>query len=195
MDSEDNQITVLLRRLDAGDHTAESELLPLVYDQLHRLAKRRLSNERGCKTLEPTALINELYLRIIHDTPVHWQSRAHFYAIAAATIRRILVDHARAANAQRRPKPNQRVELDEVLIYSEDRGPEILMINEALDRLRAWDSRQAKIVELRFFAGLSNEETGLTLGISERTVKREWVMARAWLANLLNPNSRATSAP
>jgi RNA polymerase sigma-70 factor, ECF subfamily len=194
MNSEDNQITVLLRRLDAGDHTAESELLPLVYDQLHRLAKRRLSSERGCKTLEPTALINELYLRIIHDTPVRWQSRAHFYAIAAATIRRILVDHARAANAQRRPKPNQRVELDEVLIYSEDRGPEILVINEALDKLRAWDSRQAKIVEMRFFGGLSNEETGLTLGISERTVKREWVMARAWLANLLNPNSRATSA-
>jgi RNA polymerase sigma-70 factor (ECF subfamily) len=186
MNSEEEQITVLLQRLSTGDRQAETELLPLVYGQLHRLAERQFRSERACRTLEPTALINELYLRIIRNTAIEWQSRAHFYAVAAATIRRILVDHARAANAARRPRPNQRVELDEALIYSDDHAPEILIIDEALNKLKAWDARQASIVELRFFAGLSLEETAQTLGISDRTVKRDWTLARAWLANLLN---------
>ena len=186
MKSEEDQITVLLQRLGRGDREAEAELLPLVYGQLHRLAERQFRAERACRTLEPTALVNELYLRIIHNTEIDWQSRGHFYAVAAATIRRILVDHARAANAGKRPRPNQRVELDKALIYSDEHGPEILIIDEALTKLKEWDARQASIVELRFFAGLSLEETAQTLGISDRTVKRDWTIARAWLANLLN---------
>jgi len=186
MNSEENQITVLLQRLGTCDREAEAELLPLVYAQLHRLAERQFRSERACRTLEPTALINELYLRMIKNTQIHWQSRAHFYAVSAATIRRILVDHARAANAERRPNPSQRVDLDKVLIYSDDYAPEFLIIDEALSKLKEWDARQAKIVELRFFAGLSLEETAQTLGISGRTVKRDWTIARAWLANLLN---------
>ncbi len=185
MNSEDHQITVLLQRLST-DRQSEAELLSLVYGQLHRLAERQFRSERACRTLEPTALINELYLRIIRNTAIEWQSRGHFYTVAAVTIRRILVDHARAANAARRPKPSQRVELDDVLVYSDDRADELLIIDEALNKLKAWDARQASIVELRFFAGLSFEETAQILGISDRTVKRDWSVARAWLANLLN---------
>lgn len=186
MSSEEANITVLLQRLGAGDREAEAELLPLVYDQLHRIAEQRFRAERNGGTLEPTVLVNELYLRIIHNTSIQWENRGHFYAVAARTIRRILVDHARAANAQKRPSPRQRVEIEDVLVYSDDRSHEILMIDEALAKLKTWDARQAEIVELRFFAGLSAEETARALGISDRTVKRDWLMARAWLSALLN---------
>jgi RNA polymerase sigma-70 factor (ECF subfamily) len=188
-----DQITVLLQRIRKGDRDAESELAPLVYGHLHRLAKRQFQSERDGHTLQPTALISELYLRIIRDMSIDWQSRAHFYAVAAATIRRILVDHARAANAQRRPKPHQRVQFEDVVIYSDDRAQEVLMVDEALSKLKQWDERQAKIVELRFFGGLSFEETAEVLQVSDRTVKRDWTMARAWLSALLNGGETGTA--
>lgn len=182
MSDEHAQITVLLHRLRDGDREAESALLPLVYDQLHRLAVREFNGERPGHTLQPTALINELYLRIIRDASIDWQSRAHLYAVAATTIRRILVDHARAANAKRRPGPKQRVPLEDVVAYSPEQADDLLVIDEVLTKLAGVDARQAKIVELRFFGGFSNEETARVLGLSERTVKRDWTMARAWLA-------------
>jgi RNA polymerase sigma factor (TIGR02999 family) len=181
------QITVLLQRIREGDKEAESELVPIVYGGLHRLAERHIRSEREGHTLQPTALISELYLRIIRNTTVDWQNRAHFFAVAAATIRRILVDHARQVSAQRRPNPNQRVEFDEnAIVYSDDRAEEVLVVDDALNKLKAWDERQAKVVELRFFGGLSLEETAEVLSISPRTVKRDWTMARAWLSTMLN---------
>lgn len=185
MDDEEH-ITLILRRLHDGDRKAESELLPLVYAHLHRLAERQFKSERPGHTLQPTALLSELYLRVIRDTSVDWQSRSHFYAIAAETIRRILVDHARAANALRRPNPNKRVPVEDVLIYSDDHALEILIIDEALTKLRSWDERQAQVVELRFFGGLSVAETARVLNVSERTVKLDWTLARAWLSNIVN---------
>ena len=180
------EITLLLHRVHNGDRNAESELLPLVYGHLHRLAERHLRSERNGHTLQPTALINELYLRMIREASIDWQSRAHFFAVAAETMRRILVDYARAANAQRRPHPNQRVQFDAVVVYSEDRAGDLLMVDEALTKLSMWDGRQAKVVELRLFGGLSIDETAQVLGVSERTVQRDWTMARAWLSALLN---------
>jgi RNA polymerase sigma-70 factor, ECF subfamily len=192
MNNQEEQITLLLQRIRHGDREAESELLPIVYAHLHQLAERQFRGERVGHTLQPTALMGDLYLRIIHDTAIDWQSRAHFYHVAAETIRRVLVDHARTVNAQKRPKPNQRVQFDDVIVYSDERPYEVLAIDEALSRLQAWDPRQAKIVELRFFGGFSVEETAQALGVSARTVKRDWTMARAWLSNELGgPNADA----
>jgi RNA polymerase sigma-70 factor (ECF subfamily) len=183
---DEQRITVLLKRITTGDRGAQSELLPIVYERLLRIAQHQFRAERRGHTLQPTALISELYLRIIRDPSIAWQSRTHFFAVCAQTVRRILVDHARAANAQRRPSPQQRLDLDDVLVYSDDRASQVIEIDEALTRLAEWDPRMAKIVELRFFAGLSTEETASALDISERTVKRDWAMARAWLSKALS---------
>jgi RNA polymerase sigma factor (TIGR02999 family) len=181
-----SDVTLLLQRIRGGDHTAESQLMSLVYNDLHRMAARQFQSERRGHTLQPTALISELYLRLLRDASIDWQSRAHFFSVAASTIRRILIDHARARNAKRRPSPNRRVELDDVFVYTEDRADELLMVNDALDKLRELDERQAKVVELRYFAGLSIDEIGELLHVSERTVKRDWTSARAWLAATIN---------
>ena len=188
-----DQITLLLQRLRNGDRDAESELMPIVYKHLHGLAQKQFKSERPGNSLQPTALVSELYLRLIRDTSIDWQSRGHFYAIAAQTIRRILVDHARVLNAQRRPARAKRVQVDDVVLYSEDHTTEILIIDEALTRLASWDARQAQVVELRFFAGLSIEETANALGVAERTVKRDWTLARAWLATVLSSSDDATT--
>jgi RNA polymerase sigma-70 factor, ECF subfamily len=186
MAGEDDQITILLKRIREGDRDAESRLMPMVYDELHRMAERQFRGERAGHTLQPTALISELYLRIIRDTAVDWQSRSHFYAVAAATIRRILVDHARQVNAQKRPRPGGRIQLEDAVVYAEDRAHEILVIDEALERLKKWDERQAKIVELRFFGGLSVAETAEVLKMSDRSVESDFAMARAWLYAMLD---------
>lgn len=178
-------ITALLLRVRDGDRTAESELLPLVYAQLHRAAVRQFRQERAGHTLQPTALIGEVYLRLIRKRSIDWRSRAHFFAVAAGTMRRILVDHARRANAERRPPRSARVDIEDANIYSDEHAYELLLVSDALGRLAEWDSRQARIVELRVFGGLSIEETAHVLGVSERTVKRDWTMARAWLAATL----------
>ena len=176
-------ITQLLQRICNGDREAESQLMPLVYERLHRAAVQQFNSERPGHTLQPTALISEVYLRIIRGTTVGWQSRAHFYAVAARTMRRILVDYARAANAQRRPPRGANLNIENVPAYAAGNAHELLFIDETLNQLAAVDPMQAQIVELRVFGGLTVEETAHVLGVSERTVKRDWAMARAWFAH------------
>ena len=183
--NENRRITVLLRRVSAGDRTAQSELLPIVYAQLLRMAKQQFRSERRGHTLQPTALVSELYLRVIRDSEIEWQDRAHFFAVSAQTIRRILVDHARSVNAHRRPNPHMRLDLDDVLVYSDEHASQIVEVDEALKRLAERDPRMAQIVEMRVFAGLSMDEMAVALGVSERTVKRDWAVARAWLSKEL----------
>ena len=194
MEEESSPITVLLHRVCAGDERAKSELMSLVYDQLIRIARQQLAGERPSHTLQPTALVNELYLRLKLDGSIGWQDRVHLFSVVATTMRRILVDHARSRNAQRRPSPKGRVDLDDCFLSSEDHPAEFLVLNEALDLLAKRDPRQAEIVELRFFAGLTAEETAAALGVASRTVKRDWQMARAWLSNLLNTNKGSHDA-
>jgi RNA polymerase sigma-70 factor, ECF subfamily len=184
--SDAGQITILLQRVRRGDREAESELMPIVYEHLHRLAQRQFLSERGGHTLRPTALIGDLYLRIIRDSEIDWKSRAHFYSVAASTIRRILVDHARAANAQRRPGHKRRVQFEDVVVYSADCPEETVEVDEALRKLAEWDPRQAKVIELRVFGGLSFHEIAEALEVSERTAIRDWTMARAWLSTMLH---------
>jgi RNA polymerase sigma-70 factor, ECF subfamily len=179
------EITVLLHRIRDGDRAAESILVPLVYDELHRMARVVFTGERPGHTLQATALISELYMRMIRNTPVDWQSRAHFYRSAARTIRRVLVDHARATNAQRRPPPGQRIEFDDVYVYSEDRAYQLVEIDEALCQLAKWDARQAEVVDLHHFGGFTFAEIARILRVAETTVKEDWRCAKAWLrANL-----------
>jgi RNA polymerase sigma-70 factor (ECF subfamily) len=175
------EITGLLTKLKAGDRQAESELVPLIYGELRRLARGYMRRERPDHTLQATALVHEVYLRLMEEHPVDWQSRAHFFAVAAQLMRRILVDHARAHNAAKRGGDAPKVFLEENLILSEAKSGDMLSLDEALARLAKLDPRQGRIVELRFFGGLSVEETAEVLGISARTVKREWSVARAWL--------------
>jgi RNA polymerase sigma factor (TIGR02999 family) len=179
------QITLLLRRVRTGDRDAESEVLAAVYDQLRRIARQQLHGERPNHTLQPTSLVNELYLRL-NLNAVEWADRAHFYAVAAKNMRRIIIDEARARAAQRRPPAGRRLEVRDVVVWSEDHSSEFLALNEALDRLAEFDPRQSQIVELKFFAGLTVEEIASVLELSDRTVKRDWSLARAWLSNSLN---------
>ncbi len=190
MHEDAGDITLLLSRLKDGDREAQSQLIPLVYAELHRLAAAYMRNERPGHTLQATALVHEAYLRLTGASLIDWQSRAHFFAIAAQTMRRILVDHARSASARKRPAKRNRVTLESAVLYSDDQSEELLALDEAMEKLQRLDERQSRIVELRFFAGLSIEETAEVLSISQRTVKRDWTMARAWLhAELEETNS------
>lgn len=173
-------VTRLLLKWTDGDQHALEALLPLVYDELRRLARRYLQGERPGHTLESTALVHEAYLRLV-DQDISWQGRAHFFAVAANVMRRILVDHARARNAAKRGDGACKVTLDEGLIGTEKSEVDVLAIDQALTRLSEKDPQQSRIVELRFFAGLSIEDTSEVLKISPATVKREWAMAKAWL--------------
>ncbi len=173
-------VTRLLLQWTEGDKQALEDLLPLVYDELRRLAKSYLQRERPGHTLQSTALVHEAYMRLV-DQNVSWQSRAHFFGIAAQMMRRILVDHARGKNAAKRGDGACKVTLDEGLVAQEERDVNVLALDEALTKLSAFDLQQSQIVELRFFAGLSIEETAEILKISPATVKRDWAMAKAWL--------------
>jgi RNA polymerase sigma factor (TIGR02999 family) len=174
-------ITELLRNARAGDPQAEDLLIERIYSELHQLAARLLSVERRDHTLQASALVNEAYLKLFGRKSTDWENRAHFYVSAARTIRRILVEYARADSAAKRPSRQQRAELSEVLACVKERSAEFIALDEALEKLSACDARQAQIVELRFYCGLTVEETAATLGISEKTVKRDWSSARAWL--------------
>jgi RNA polymerase sigma-70 factor (ECF subfamily) len=156
-------------------------LMPLVYDELRRIAGRYMRRERKDHTLQTTALVNEAYLRMVGQQHVDWQNRAHFFAVAASIMRHLLVDHARANGRVRRGSNPQQVTLDETAIISEQKGEELLALDEALTKLNEIDERKVKIVELRYFSGLSGEETAEVLGVSEITIKREWLKAKAWL--------------
>lgn len=165
------------RRLDA--------LLPVVYEELRRLAAAYLRRERPGQTLQPTALVHEAYLRLMKDRPDRWQNRAHFCAIAAHSMRQILIERARARGARKRGGAQPRVTLDEGLVAGESPSVDLVALNEALDRLEAMDPEQARLVELRYFGGLTIEETAEAMNISPASVKRHWAVARAWLAREL----------
>lgn len=160
---------------------AEAQLLELVYLELHRMAERLMRSERIDHTLQPTALVNEAYIRLLSGAQGDWQDRAHFFAVAAQVMRRILIDHARANRSDKRGGSFKRIDLNEPLPSIIGNAEELIAVDEALNRLTAWDARQSKIVELRFFVGLSEDEIAEVLQISVRTVKRDWKVARAWL--------------
>jgi len=196
MGSEPGDITVLLRRVQTGDRKAEADLMAIVYDQLHRIARQQLRRERPDNTLQPTELVSELYLRLKLDSSVTWQDRSHLFALAATNMRRILVDHARARNAQKRPTADRRIDIDEAYVYSVENPADLLALHEALERLARIDPRLEKVVELKCFGGLTMKEIGSVLGFTERTIKSDWNMARAWLSNELNgPGGPARDAP
>ena len=175
------EVSQLLVEWRNGDQQALDRLMPLVYDELRRIAGRYMKRERSEHTLQTTALVNEAYLRMVDQKNVDWQNRAHFFAVAASVMRHLLVDHARARGRVRRGADPQQVSLDEAALVSEQKGEEMIALDEALTKLAAIDARKVKIVELRYFSGLSAEETATVLGVSEITVKREWLKAKAWL--------------
>jgi RNA polymerase sigma-70 factor (ECF subfamily) len=175
-------VTILLKQLRSGNQNAVAELVPLLYDELRRMASRYLQSERPGHTLQATALVHEAYLRLVNQKEVEWQSRNHFFGVAAQQMRRILVDHARAHHAAKRGGPLPKISLDDGLAISRDRAGDLLELDEALSRLALIDSQQVRIIELRFFAGLTIEQAAEVLAISPATVKREWTTAKAWLA-------------
>lgn len=179
-DTSDN-ITVLLEQAGRGDATALERLIPLVYGELRRIAARHLRRERANHTLQPTALVNEAFLKLVEQRNVTWQNRAHFFGVSANLMRRILVDHARAARAEKRAGGLARVTLDDANVAAECRDLDLVALDDALASLANRDPKLAHLVELRFFAGLTTKETAEVLGVSASTVEREWVAARAWL--------------
>jgi RNA polymerase sigma-70 factor, ECF subfamily len=181
MEHVDEDVTALLGELAKGDQQAIPRLMPVVYRELRRLAARYMNHERGDHTLQPTALVHEAYLKLMHNPPTEWQNRAHFFGIAAQVMRQILIDYARSHCREKRGGGQEIVPLEDAVVFSPERATEYLRIDESLQRLTKIDPRQGKIVELRFFGGLTVDETAQVLGISPKTVKRDWSMAKAWL--------------
>ena len=181
METSTDEVTRLLQDWGGGDQQALERLMPLIYSELRQLAHRCLYRERPGHTLQTTALVHEAYLKLIDQRNTRWQNRAHFFAIAAQAMRRILVDSARRHTALKRGGPAENVSLDEAEDVSVEPDPILLPLDEALSRLAAIDRQQGRIVELRFFGGLTIEETAEVMRLSTDTVKREWAMARAWL--------------
>lgn len=182
-----HEVTGILHEWSAGDAQAPERLMPFVYDELRRLARAFLARERGGHTLQPTALVNEAYLRLVDQTRVDWQNRAHFYAIAASMMRRVLIDHARAHATKKRGGAAIHFSLGDIQVPLAERAASFVALDEALQRLTLFDDRKCKIVELRFFGGLSDEEIAEVLGVSTRTVLRDWKKARLWLYRELSP--------
>jgi RNA polymerase sigma-70 factor (ECF subfamily) len=182
----DNSITAMLGQLTAGNREIEAHLMPQIYEELRRLARNFMRRERGNHTLQPTALVHEAYARLVQQNQVPWQNRAHFFASASQLMRHILVDHARARRAGKRGGVQQQVTLNDVMLENRNQSIDVLALHEAIERLAALDARQARIVELHFFGGLTFEEIALVLEVSERTAKGDWSMARAWLRGELS---------
>src|SRR4051794_28362307 len=175
------QVSQLLQQWQEGSDEALEALMPLVYNELKRLAGSYLRRERPDHTLQSAALVNEAYLRLVDQTQTQWQNKAHFYGIAAQMMRRVLADHARGHNAVKRGAGMPELELDEAMAQAQSRSVDVIDLEEALQKLEKLDPQQGRIVELRFFSGLSIEDTANVLGISPATVKRDWAAARAWL--------------
>jgi RNA polymerase sigma-70 factor, ECF subfamily len=175
------QVTQLLANWSQGDDDALTELTPLVYEDLRRLAQRYMHGERPDHTLQTTALVNEAYLRLADQTNPSWQNRAHFFAVAARTMRQILVNYAKSYRSQKRGGGALKVELDEAALVSPEASKEILDLHEALERLATLDSRKAEVVEMKYFGGLDYEEIAEVLKVSPMTVRRDWEFARTWL--------------
>lgn len=175
------EVTQVLRELSDGHETAPERLMPLVYNELRRLAAGYLERERPEHTLQPTALVHEAYIRLVDWKNVSWQNRAHFFALAAQVMRRILVDHAREKKAEKRGGRLARLALEEAVSFPQQRDVDLIALDDALKELALIDPTQSKIVELRFFGGLTIEDTAETMKVSPATIKREWAMAKAWL--------------
>lgn len=181
------EITQILQEWNEGREGAKERLLPFVYDELKRQARLLMSGERPDHTLQPTVLVHEAFMRLGEQAGIEWQGRHHFYGIASRLMRQVLVEHARRHAAEKRGRRPVHFSLDEVQIPVEERAGSILSLDEALERLERLDETQARVVEMRFFGGMSNREIGESLGVSERTVRREWDAARLWLYRELNP--------
>jgi RNA polymerase sigma factor (TIGR02999 family) len=189
MSKEPQEITQMLLELTDGNEEVVNQILPHIYDELRRLASSYLRRERSNHTLQPTALVHEAYMKLIDQTRVKWQNRAHFFGIAAQVMRRILMDHARKHTAEKRGGDAEVLPIEEeILIVSHDKSAELIALDDALQQLAEMDERKAKIVELRYFGGLSIEETAEVIGVSVPTVNREWRMAKAWLYSELARN-------
>jgi RNA polymerase sigma factor (TIGR02999 family) len=184
-------VTALLQNWCRGEERALEELIPLVYDELHRLAHRYMVRERPDRTLQTSALVNEAYLRLIDAGRVSWQNRAHFFAVSSNLMRRILVDFARKRRSRKRGGEARKVELDEGFVPSPTRGADLVALDEALEALAEFDPRKAKVIELRFFGGLTPEETAEVLQVSPDTVYRDWRLAKVWLFRELKAGAKA----
>jgi RNA polymerase sigma-70 factor (ECF subfamily) len=181
MGDEARDVTQMLLAWSAGEPGAEERLFPLVYDELKLMARRYLRREREGHTLQPTALVNEAYLRLIDQTRVSWQNRAQFFGVAATMMRRILVNHARSLAAGKRGGAARRLSIRDATVSTEQDATDLLALDEALTRLAAIDERKSRVVELLYFGGLENREAAEVLGVSDKTVERDWRMARLWL--------------
>jgi RNA polymerase sigma-70 factor (ECF subfamily) len=188
VDTSPGEVTRLLKAMNAGDAAAGEQLLPLVYKELHRIAEAYMRRERPDHTLQATALINEAYLRLVGEN-IDWNSRGHFIGVAAHVMRRVLVDYARQHNAERRAGGLQRVEMEDNLAISPDRLDEVIFLDTALTKLKEKSPRQAQVVELKYFGGLSVEQIAATLDVAPRSVKRDWSLARMFLYRELNPGA------
>jgi RNA polymerase sigma factor (TIGR02999 family) len=185
-DTDPGEVTRLLQELQDGDSAAVERLTPLVYDELKRLARSYMRRERPDHTLQATALVNEAYLKLVRGQNSTFESRTHFFSVAAQVMRHVLVDYARSHRSEKRGGAAQRLELSDALAFSESQCDELLALDEALTRLAALSPRQVKVVELRFFSGLSVQEAASVMGVAPRTVDREWSVAQAWLKRELN---------
>jgi RNA polymerase sigma factor (TIGR02999 family) len=183
-----DNVTKLLLELSKGDRAAVDSLLPVIYDELRKLAANYLRRERPDHTLQPTALVHEAYLRLVDQTRVDWQNRAHFFGVAAQIMRRLLVDHARKHNAEKRGQDFQKLSLDENIDRAVERSAELIALDDALKTLATFDEQKARMVELRYFGGLSIEETAKVLGVTPTTIKRHWRLAKAWLHGEMQKN-------
>jgi len=184
-----NDVTQLLVAWGNGDQAARDQLMPLVYAELHRLAHRHIKKERPGHTLQTSALVNEAFVRLVDQRDVHWQSRAHFFGIAAQMMRRILVDYARKRRFAKRGGNQLQVSLNEELVAAKQRSADVVLLDDALTQLAEVDERKSKVVELKFFGGLSIEETAEALGVSPGTVMRDWTLAKAWLRRAMSKNA------
>ena len=181
-----HEVTELLVDWSNGDQAALDRLMPLVDRELHRLAHHYMRRESPGHTLQSTALVNEAYLRLVDQKRMHWENRAHFFALSAQLMRRILVDHARKRKYAKRGGDAGKISFDEVMAVSPERGADLIALDDALEKLAAIDPRKSKVVEMKFFGGLSVEEAAEALGVAPLTVKRDWKMAKAWLYNALS---------
>lgn len=191
--SSTSEVTRLLKDWGNGDSAALDQLMPIVYAELRAIAARYLRRERQDHTLQPTALVNEAYLRLVDQKQVEWQNRAHFVGVAAQMMRRILVDHAKSHNRAKRGGGAQRVTLDEAVALVEGRADDLLELDAALTALEAFDQRKSRVVEMKYFGGLSVEETAEVLQVSVITVARDWKLAKAWLYTTINDNRQHAS--
>ena len=192
MTLQSGDVTSLLVASSKGDQEALNQLLPLVYDELRRLADRYLHRERSDHTLQATALVHEAYLRLI-DQRVSWANRAHFFGVAAEMMRRILIDHARSRQAAKRGSGGIKISLDDVLELTDERAADLIALDDALKALAEFDPQKARVVELRFFGGLSIEETAAVMGVGTATITRQWRLAKAWLYHELSGSDAGTS--